>query len=81
MKCYVYKSPKKSDTYIYLCNKDEFGIIPIQLLEHFGTPEFTLEFDLDEDRKLAFANAKHVLAKLEEQGYYLQLPPQNKLLI
>ena len=78
MKCFVYKSPKKPDTYIFLC-KNEFGIIPRQLLEHFGTPEFVLEFDLDENRKLAFADAKQVLAKLEEQGYYLRMPPQNNL--
>lgn len=79
MKCFVYKSPKKPDTYIFLCKKNEFGYIPKQLLDHFGTPEFALEFDLDEKRKLAFADAKQVLAKLGEQGYYLQLPPQNKL--
>jgi len=79
MKCFVYKSSKKSDAYIYLCSKNEFEIIPKQLLDHFGTPEFALEFDLDENRKLAFVDAKQVLAILEEQGYYLQLPPQNNL--
>ena len=79
MKCFVYKSSKKSDTYIFLCKKNEFGKIPKQLLHHFGTPELTLEFDLEEDRKLAFADAKQVLAILEKQGYYLQLPPQNNL--
>jgi len=79
MKCFVYKSPKQSDMYMYLCKKNEFRKIPEILLEKFGDPEFILEFELNKNRKLAFADAKQVLAKLQEQGYYLQLPPHNKL--
>lgn len=77
MKCYVYKSLTKTDTYIYLDQKDAFNKIPKQLLELFGKPELVLEFDLTKDRKLALADAKQVLVNMEEQGYYLQIPPQN----
>ena len=77
MKCYVYKSLRKADTYIYLDEKDSFQKIPKQLLKLFGEPKLVLEFDLTKDRKLAAADANQVLANLDEQGYYLQIPPQN----
>ena len=70
---------RKSDSYIYINQKDEFNKIPKQLLQLFGTPEFALEFDLTEDRKLALADAKQVIQNLRDQGYYLQMPPKNSL--
>ena len=45
----------------------------------FGKPEFTLEFDLTVDRKLALADAQQVLQSLDDQGYYLQMPSKNSL--
>ena len=79
MKCYVYKSTKKADSYIYIDQKDDFKKIPEQLLLLFGTPQFTLEFELTEDRTLALADAKQVMRSISEQGYYLQMPPKNNL--
>ena len=79
MKCFVYKSLKKQDTYLYLSQKDKFHKIPDQLLHLFGKPEFAFEFDLTENRKLAVADAKQVITSLNAQGYYLQIPPQNNL--
>lgn len=79
MKCFVYKSIKKADSYIYLNEKDNFEKLPEQLLMLFGKPEFTLEFDLTVDRKLALADAQQVLQSLDNQGYYLQMPSKNSL--
>jgi len=79
MKCFVYKSIKKADSYIYLNEKDNFEKLPEQLLMLFGKPEFTLEFDLTVDRKLALADAQQVLQSLDDQGYYLQMPSKNSL--
>ncbi|MEM7401985.1 MAG: YcgL domain-containing protein [Pseudomonadota bacterium] len=79
MKCFVYKSLKKADSYIYIEQKDDFEKVPQQLLQLFGTPEFALEFDLTEDRKLAVADAKQVMQYINEQGYYLQMPSKNDL--
>jgi len=79
MKCFVYKSIKKADSYIYLNEKDNFQKLPEQLLMLFGEPEFTLEFDLTVDRKLALADAQQVLQSLDDQGYYLQMPSKNSL--
>ncbi len=79
MKCFVYKSTKKLDTYIYLDQKDKFNNVPDSLLKLFGKPQFALEFELTEDRKLAMVDAKQVVQSLQSQGYYLQMPPQNNL--
>jgi len=79
MKCFVYKSIKKADSYIYIDQKDNFESIPEQLLLLFGKPEFALEFDLTEDRKLALADAVQVMKSIDQQGYYLQMPPKNNL--
>ena len=79
MKCFVYKSIKKTDSYIYINQKDNFESVPEQLLALFGKPEFALEFDLTRDRKLALADAEQVIQSLDEQGYYLQMPPKNNL--
>jgi len=79
MKCFVYKSIKKADSYIYLNEKDNFEKLPEQLLMLFGKPEFTLELDLTVDRKLALADAQQVLQSLDNQGYYLQMPAKNNL--
>ncbi|MEJ2115708.1 MAG: YcgL domain-containing protein [Gammaproteobacteria bacterium] len=79
MKCFVYKSIKKADSYIYINEKDNFQRIPKQLLLLFGKLEFTFEFELTIDRKLAIADAKQVMQSLSEQGYYLQMPSKNNL--
>ena len=77
MKCYVYKSLKKEDTFLYLGEKDRFDLLPEGLLILFGKPGFVLEFELTKDRKLAQADASQVLADLHERGYYLQVPLQD----
>ena len=76
MKCYVYKSLKRADTFLYLSEKDRFDLLPDELLALFGKPVFVLEFELREDRTLAQADTRQVLGDLDEQGYYLQIPPQ-----
>jgi len=76
MKCYVYKSPKKVDTYLYLNRKDGFDVLPHGLRALFGRPEFVLEFELVQGSTLARADAGQVMSELNEQGYYLQMPPQ-----
>lgn len=74
MKCFVYKSLKKVDTYIYINQKDNFEKIPQKLLQLFGKLELAIELELTVESKLAFADTKLVIKNLNEQGYYLQMP-------
>lgn len=73
MLCHIYRSSLKLDTYLYLIDKDDFSIIPQELLRVFGTPEFSFSFDLTEGRTLAKEDTAEVIENLESQGYHLQL--------
>jgi len=77
MQCYVYKSARKFDTYLYLCKRDDFDVLPPSLLEIFGKPVFALEFDLTPVRKLAKEDTTIVISNLNTQGFHLQLPPDD----
>jgi len=79
MLCYIYRSSRKIDTYLYLVDKDDFSILPEDLLKIFGDPEFSFSFVLGKDKNLAMEDAGEVLNNLESQGYHLQL--QNELLV
>lgn len=73
MLCHIYRSNRKLDTYLYLLDKDDFSMIPAELLRVFGPPEFSFSFDLTEGRELATEDAAEVIENLENQGYHLQL--------
>jgi len=75
--CAIYKGAKKEFTYIYICEKDKFDDIPDILMNSLGELEFIIELDLFPEQKLAQANVEEVIEKLNEQGFYLQLPPAD----
>jgi len=73
--CKVYRSGRKTDTYLYLAADKAFSDLPEALRETFGEPAFVMDLLLTPDRKLARVDVDHVLSDLEEQGFHLQLPP------
>ena len=73
MLCHIYRSNRKLDTYLYLAEKDDFSMIPEDLMRVFGPPEFSFSFDLTEQRKLALEDPSEVLENLQHQGFHLQL--------
>jgi len=73
MLCHIYRSNLKLDTYLYLIDKDDFSVVPQELLHVFGQPEFSFSFDLTEERELAREDAAEVIENLSTQGYHLQL--------
>lgn len=79
MKCYVYRSSKELDTYLYLAQKDDFSTLPESLKQIFGRAEFALEFDLSERDQLAVTTSEQVMQSIQKQGFYLQMPPRKKL--
>ena len=71
----VFKSAKKNGFYLYMKADSEFESLPIELRHSFGTPIFVMDLTIDERRSLARAEPLKVLSALEENGFYLQLPP------
>ena len=78
MQCYVYRSRRKLHTYLILSDRDNFEAVPDSLKKLFGEPEFSFEFDLSSQKKLAQVDPEEVERNLRENGYYLQLPPGDK---
>ena len=77
MKCFVYRSLKKPGSFLFVAEKGEFSELPEALLNLFGQPEFSFEFLLTSERTLQIGDAQEILEKIEEQGFYLQLPVEQ----
>jgi uncharacterized protein len=78
MQCYVYRSTRRADTYVYLPRRDDFTEIPEGLLRALGRFEFALEFELTPQRRLAHEDPFIVLANIEAHGFHLQLRPPDE---
>lgn len=75
MLCTIYKSPKKEQTYLFVKQRDDFSAVPEALLQTFGKPVLVTILNLDRRTSLAYSDLSKVRTALEQQGYYLQLPP------
>jgi uncharacterized protein YcgL (UPF0745 family) len=75
MQCFIYKSLKKNELYLYLEKKDDFSTIPEPLLNSFGKMEFVMDLELTPERKLAKEEASKVLLSLQDKGFFVQMPP------
>jgi uncharacterized protein YcgL (UPF0745 family) len=74
MHAYVYKSLRKPDTYLYLREKDAFGLVPEGVRLPLGALSFVLDVALTPGRRLARADADVVRANLAMLGFHLQGP-------
>lgn len=74
--CWIYKSSRKDEMYIYLIEEEGFDEIPDTLRQSFGEPIFVMELVLSEKRQLARADTVAVMHSLKDEGYYLQIPPK-----
>ncbi len=78
MKCFVYRSARRADTYVYLRERDAFGLLPPAVAERLGTLSLVLELDLAPGRKLAREDPEVVRRNLAASGFHLQLPPPER---
>ncbi|HEY8569524.1 YcgL domain-containing protein [Microbulbifer sp.] len=73
--CDIYRSPRKDEMYLYVQKQDGVSRVPENLQELFGTPVHVTTMLITPERKLARADVHKVMNALQEQGYYLQMPP------
>ena len=76
MHCTVYRSASKDFTYLYLADTLTYDELPEELRSRFGEAEAIMRLNLETTPKLANADIDSVRSVLEQQGYYLQLPPE-----
>nr|WP_136250067.1 YcgL domain-containing protein [Ningiella ruwaisensis] len=81
MLCAVYKSKKKADTYLYVKEKDDFSDVPESLLSVFGQPQFVMLVPANKRPRIAGIERERFLESMNEQGYYLQMPPKPENLL
>ncbi len=87
MHCDIYKFARHDDLYVYIARpdypndteelKDWLGVIPNDFRKTLGEGKFVLHLDLAVRENLARVDIVEVLEKLNEQGYFVQLPPQD----
>jgi uncharacterized protein YcgL (UPF0745 family) len=75
MLCAVYKSIRKSQTYLFIAKRDDFEPVPDALLTQFGPPTLVSLLNIKADSKLAMTDANTVIQSIQKDGFYLQLPP------
>jgi uncharacterized protein YcgL (UPF0745 family) len=76
MQCAVYKSLRQFDYFLYVRSADGFARVPAALRQLLGRLEKIMDVELHAQRKLARADVVEVMRQLDEQGYYLQMPPR-----
>ena len=76
----VFKGHKKDEMYLYVDQRNGLKSVPEDLLTTFGQTESVMVLLLTEDKKLARVTASDVLAAIEDQGYFLQMPPPPEAL-
>jgi uncharacterized protein YcgL (UPF0745 family) len=83
MHCFVYKSSKKDETYLFVPARGDgtasaeadLSRVPDALLGHLGALELVMQLELTPERTLARARVEDVKEGLVSRGFYLQLPP------
>lgn len=78
MHCFIYRSEKKADHYLYLPTNVEQAQLPSTLVSLLGELSPVMELDLQADTKLALADAAVVIKSLQTQKFYLQMPPKDQ---
>jgi uncharacterized protein YcgL (UPF0745 family) len=77
LECEIYKGSRKKEMYLYVPKKSGLEKVPEALLASFGQLELVMCLPLTASRKLARVDASKVINALNEQGYFLQMPPSE----
>lgn len=73
--CYIYSSRRKPGTYVFLPQEDDWSQVPEAICKLLGETERVMELELTRERQLARVSGAEVIDALQQQGFYLQLPP------
>ncbi|NKB75857.1 MAG: hypothetical protein GKR96_02155 [Gammaproteobacteria bacterium] len=78
MQTWIYKGSRKTNTYLYITQKDDFSLVPDALINLIGETQFVMSVNLATKSRLALVDIKDVINQLKSDGYFLQLPPGDQ---
>ncbi|AXR07085.1 YcgL domain-containing protein [Salinimonas sediminis] len=78
MLCAVYKTRKKEGMFLYVPKKEDFSAVPEALMAQFGRPELVMLLPLNKREALGRVDKATLIAALNDQGFYLQIPPRQE---
>ncbi|MBU2875218.1 YcgL domain-containing protein [Marinobacter salexigens] len=73
----VFRSSKKSDTYIFVRRGQNWEELPESLRGIFGNPIHSMDLVMTPERKLARTTGEQVLSALAEKYFFLQMPEEQ----
>ena len=79
MLCYIYRSAKKLDTYLYLPSESKLNDLPEGLDKLLGRLDLVMQLDLNKIKRLENADIDEVKKRLQEDEFYLQLPREQHI--
>ncbi|PLW69474.1 YcgL domain-containing protein [Pseudohalioglobus lutimaris] len=71
----VFSSSRKEEMYLYVDKAAGMEAVPEVLMKQFGEPRSVMTLLLEPERKLARVDTREVMAAIEDQGFFLQMPP------
>ncbi|MDX1560441.1 MAG: YcgL domain-containing protein [Marinobacter sp.] len=74
----VFRSSKKSDTYLFVRRGQAWEELPESLRGIFGQPVHSMDLVLTPERKLARTTGKQVLDAIAEKDFFLQMPEEQE---
>ncbi len=77
----VYKTAKKAGMYLYVAKKDDFSAVPEALMAQFGKPQLVMMLPVQKREALAGVDKARLIEAMNEQGFYLQMPPKEDNLL
>ena len=75
VRCWIYRSSRKDEMYLYLSEESGFDRVPDDLMRRFGAPTLVMELELRSEKQLAREDVRQVMENLKQRGFHLQLPP------
>jgi len=73
----VFRSSKKSDTYMFVRRGQKWDELPESLKAIFGSPVHSMDLIMTPDRKLARTTGEQVLNGIAEKDFFLQMPEEQ----
>ena len=73
MWCYIYRSSKKENCYLYMERENDFSHIPEKIMSIFGAPVFVMKVLLDGKRRFVVGTANEIEEKIKVDGFFLQM--------